>query len=103
MKLYYKDELIAVDKEINGHRALCLLPTATRYPIDLFGYKDNFKSVVSTLKVGDWAEVRACPKGRIGIKDILNDLGMERYSALDIAIANDFQTFYDDYRLEFGK
>ena len=100
MKLYYKDELIAVDKMVNGVDMLCLLPTATNYPIDLFGYADTFSREVPTIYLDDWARVRACPEERVGIKDILHDLWLERYNALSIAMANDFRTFYDDYRLE---
>lgn len=83
VKLLYSDEVTAYQTTIDGQQVMkkvdgipewkfpyCLLP------------KD--KDYISIFKFGAWAEERCFPEERVDAKELLQELGLERYDRWEI-------------------
>ena len=55
-------------------------------PIDLFGWAENEKEVVDENLFQEWMKSRTFPQERCGCKELLEEMGLDRYEALRQAI-----------------
>ena len=97
--IYQGDNLIAESDDTPG-KWMKLKEGVTDYPISLFGYGEDKKEEVCITDLMKWAECRACPPNRCGIEKILKELKLDKYDAFKIAMASNFRTMHDDYRVE---
>ena len=55
-------------------------------PIDLFGWEGNEREVVDESLFQNWMKSRTFPPERCGCKELLEEMGLDRYDALSQAI-----------------
>ena len=83
IEIYSKDVLVA--KTEKGTKDILYLGTDDegQYPITLFGYPP--KERVTYHEFTKWLETRVFPDNRVGVEDLLKEIGLKVYSVVAIA------------------
>ncbi len=98
--IYNGDTLIAITEQIDGLFYLVPLPGITTYELPLWLFKMSTEPAPLT-RFNEWLETRVFPPNRIGVEELLEQIGLDRYDALLIAKASQARQMTDDFWVDF--